>query len=82
MNDAAEDIRCNDDNVVDIRVSLDGTWQRRGFSSKNGAVASISIGSGKALDVACFSRYCQGYMNMEMYKTSDPDRYELWGGDA
>ena len=28
MNDAAEDIRCNDDNVVDIGVSLDGTWQR------------------------------------------------------
>ena len=28
MNDAAEDIRCNDGNVVDIGVSLDGTWQR------------------------------------------------------
>ena len=28
MNDAAEDIRCNDDNVVDIGASLDGTWQR------------------------------------------------------
>ena len=27
MNDAAEDIHCNDDNVVDIGVSLDGTWQ-------------------------------------------------------
>ena len=34
MNDAAEDIRCNDDNVVDIGVSLDRTWQRRGFSAK------------------------------------------------
>ena len=28
MNNAAEDIRCNDGNVVDIGVSLDGTWQR------------------------------------------------------
>ena len=26
MNDAAEDIRCNDDNIVDIGVPLDGTW--------------------------------------------------------
>ena len=75
MNDAAEDIRCNDDNVVDIGVSLDGTWQRWGFSSNNGAVTAISIASGKVLDVACFSRYC---INMEMYKISDPDRYELW----
>ena len=30
MNDAAEYIHCNDDdNVVDIGLSLDGTWQRR-----------------------------------------------------
>ena len=33
-NDVAEDIHCNDDVVVDIGVSLDGTWQRRGFSAK------------------------------------------------
>ena len=79
MNDAAEDIGCNDaDNVVDIGVSLDGTWQRRGFSSKNGAVAAISIDTGKVLDVACFPRYCQGCINMEIYKTSDPVRYEIW----
>ena len=48
------------------------------FSSKNGAVAAINIDSGKVLDVACLSRYCQGCIHMEMYKTSDPDRYELW----
>ena len=54
MNGATEDIRCNDDNVVDIGVSLDRTWQRPVFSSKNGAVAAISIGSGKVLSVACF----------------------------
>ena len=41
MNDAAEDIRCNDDNV-DIGVSLDGTWQLRGFSAKKSLSSNIN----------------------------------------
>ena len=44
--------------VVDVGVSCDGTWQRRGFSSLNGAVAVISIDTGKILDVEVMSRYC------------------------
>ena len=41
MNDVAEDIRCNDDVVVDIGVSLDGTWQRRAFSAKKESFLQI-----------------------------------------
>ena len=36
MTDAADDLRklnVGADNIVDIGVSCDGTWQRRGFSS-------------------------------------------------
>ena len=40
-NNAAEDIRCNDDVVVDTGVSLDGTWQRRGFSAKKESFLQI-----------------------------------------
>ena len=36
MNDAAEEIRKADPNIVDTGVSVDGSWQRRGFSSLNG----------------------------------------------
>ena len=83
MNDAAEDTCCNDDNIVDMSewsgVSLDGTWQCLGFSSKNGAVAAISI-EWEHFRCCMFSRYCQGCINMEMHETSDPDRYELWRG--
>ena len=32
-----------DSNVVDIRASFDGSWQRRGFSSLNGVVTAISL---------------------------------------
>ena len=33
----------------DIRVSVDGTWQKRGFSSLNGVVAAISVNTGKVI---------------------------------
>ena len=37
--DAAEDIRCNDDNVVYIGVSLDGTW----LCSSNGGGCEADV---------------------------------------
>ena len=35
----------NESDIIDTGVSVDGTWQRRGFSSLNGVVAVISIDS-------------------------------------
>ena len=55
---AVNDLR-KDADVIDIGVSVDGTWQRRGFSSLNGVVAAISIDSGKIVDVKPMSRYCR-----------------------
>jgi len=34
-------------NMSDITVSCDGTWQRRGFSSKNGVATVITHSAGK-----------------------------------
>ena len=62
--------------VCNVGVSVDGTWQRRGFSSLNGAVAAISIDTGCVLDIEIMSRYCQGCTNAQVYKTSDPDKFE------
>ena len=42
----------------DIAVSVDGTWQRRGHWSLNGAVALISQETGKCLDVEVMSKSC------------------------
>lgn len=44
--------------VVDCAVSCDGTWQRRGFSSLNGCVTTISMDTGKILDVEPLSKVC------------------------
>ena len=45
-----------------ILQSVDGTWQKRGFTSYNGAVGAIYITTG---------RYCQGCVNIEKHKHNE-----------
>ena len=52
MNAAAKDFKnSNDVDILNIGVSIDGSWQRRGFSSLNGVVAVLSIEHGKVVVV-------------------------------
>ena len=44
---------------ADIGVSVDGTWQRRGYVSLNGVVVAISIDVGKIVDAEVLTRYCR-----------------------
>ena len=73
MNFAAEDVKLmaseTVQNHMDTAVSIDGTWQLRGFSSLNGPVAAISMVNGKLLYVETLSRYCQGCVNLNVFKT-------------
>jgi hypothetical protein len=39
--------QANDDNVVDIAVSFDRTWAKRGFTSLMGVVFVIALDTGK-----------------------------------
>ena len=55
---------CNDE-VVPCRVSCDGTWQRRGYSSLNGCVTTISADTGKCIDVEVLSKVCHGCKRIE-----------------
>ena len=43
------------DLVLDAGVSIDGSWNQRGWSTCDGVVAFISIDTGKVLDVAFLS---------------------------
>ena len=40
-------------------VFVDGLWQRRGQTSFNGCVATISVGTGKLFDLEVMSPYCR-----------------------
>ena len=67
----------SDDNVVDILVSCDGTWQKRGFISLFGAVFVISFETGKVLDYTVMSKHCASCKNWERRdKTSE--EYTRW----
>ena len=65
MKNAAQTIRANinvnddDDIQVHTGVSVDGSWQRRGFSSLNGVVTVISIENGKILDTETICKLCK-----------------------
>ena len=49
-----------DNSITNCQVSVDGTWQKRGYSSMNGVVTFISRENGKCLDTAVLSKYCKG----------------------
>ena len=82
MSDAIEELRSassvSPDSVMDIAISQDGTWQRRGHSSLNGCVAAVSMDNGKVVDIEPMSRYCRGCSDMEETRMKDPAKYDSW----
>ena len=66
------------DDVIDIGVSVDGSWQRRGFSLLNGVVAAVAIDSRKIVDVEPMTRYCrQCFVNTRLLMPHDYMLYLL-----
>ena len=57
MKSAADELKCNTND--ECAVSVDGSWQKCGYTSLNGCVTAISIESGKILDIEPMSRYCK-----------------------
>ena len=64
------------DVVVDEDVSLDGTWQKKGHSCKNGVVTAISAFTGKSIDYHVMSKSCKGCQAWS--KRQDDPNYNEW----
>ncbi|GFX33437.1 uncharacterized protein TNCV_4122711 [Trichonephila clavipes] len=47
-----------DENDGKRDVAVDGSWQKRGFSSKNGLLTVTSVDTGKVIDVEVLSKHC------------------------
>ena len=58
----------NNDEVVNIMISADGTWQRRGFSSLNGVVTIIANNIGKCIDYRVKTKNCNSCKYWEKKK--------------
>ncbi|GFU61949.1 uncharacterized protein TNCV_4022351 [Trichonephila clavipes] len=55
---AAKEAICENEGNKNIAVAVDGTWQKRGYTSLNGVVTVTSIDTGKVIDVDILSKYC------------------------
>ena len=79
MNDAAteiHDLSKSSDSVVDTSISLDGSWQKGGYSSLNGYVAALSMESGKVLDIEVMSRFCRFCDANKNLQKTDPITFQ------
>ncbi|GBO24214.1 hypothetical protein AVEN_211998-1 [Araneus ventricosus] len=66
MKHAAGEIRNADDPVPSMKcgLSVDGTWQRRGYSSLNVVVSAISILRGKVIDMEVVALWGSRSLNL------------------
>ena len=54
-------LKLNNDSssLVDCSVSVDGSWQKRGYSSLNGVVAVVAHKNKKVIDTYVMSKFCK-----------------------
>ena len=71
MRNAAKEIQDEIKDITDVSVSVDGSWQKRGFSSLNGVVTAIAIKTGKVLDTEILNRNCKSCNLMEKIQKTD-----------
>ena len=81
LQEAAKRVRStlgqNDIDVIDIAVSFDGTWSRRGFSANFGIGFVISTDTGEVLDYAVMSKMCEVCKAGEKLR-NNPEKYQKW----
>ncbi|KAF8773538.1 hypothetical protein HNY73_016193 [Argiope bruennichi] len=80
MMKAVEGAVSLNDNVRDISVTLDGTWQKRGHSSMNGVITATSLDTGNVIDFECLSKYCFTCKNISSNCENCKKNYEGYSG--
>ncbi|GFW70502.1 uncharacterized protein TNCV_1978401 [Trichonephila clavipes] len=58
IQNAAKEAICENEGNKNIAVAVNGTWQKRAYTSLNGVVTVTSIDTVKVIDVDILSKYC------------------------
>ena len=66
----------DDENVLDVLVSYDGTWHHRRFKSSQGVGIVISIDTGEVLDAEVISKTCEVCQRSCLGKTAS--EFQNW----
>ncbi|GBM86688.1 hypothetical protein AVEN_29833-1 [Araneus ventricosus] len=69
MQEAAKEAIVENNSDNNIAVAVDGTWQKRGYTSHNGVVTVTSMDTGKVIDVDVLSKCC-ACKNKKNHETS------------
>ncbi|XP_072169249.1 uncharacterized protein [Diadema setosum] len=75
-----EDPTLTEDSVIDVSVSFDGTWHKRGYTSNVGVGVVISIDTGKVLDSVVKCKYCKECSRREGVDRDSVEYKEWWEG--
>ena len=55
------DFQTQENEVIDCDVSVDGSWQRRGYASLNGFVSCIERSNDKVVDLDIMTKDCKAF---------------------
>ncbi|GFX00012.1 uncharacterized protein TNCV_3080081 [Trichonephila clavipes] len=64
--------------IIDVSVSYDGTWQKRGHTSNLGLGIIIDVLSGLVLDFEVLSKYCQNCVVAGRDMGVDSAEFHIW----
>ena len=74
---ARETHHCPADDILNISVSCDGTWMKRGLTSIHGVVAVIAQETGQVIDYAVLTKSCHMCKLMRKSYPSELN-FQIW----
>ena len=71
-------VNASEDEVVDVKVTCDATWQKRGHQSLYGVVVVASWETGQVLDIEVLSKYCRECNKKKNIDPTSPEFLDWW----
>jgi len=65
-----------DDDILDVDVSYDATWQKRGHKSNVAAGFVVEADTGMVMDYAVTSKYCNKCTAINHFYENDEEKHE------